>query len=97
MRAGTRATDNPRSTHHHSRSCKGRISKGVDARSALTLDGLHIPWETLKELFRVNADDWEIDLADSREFFAKFGTRLPAELREEHQKLARRLEKSIPV
>jgi GTP-dependent phosphoenolpyruvate carboxykinase len=45
----------------------------------------------------VDADDWEIDLADSREFFAKFGPRLPAELREEHQKLARRLEKSIPA
>jgi len=69
----------------------------VPKKTALTLDGLQIPRETLNELFRVDADDWEIDLADSREFFAKFGPRLPAELREEHQKLARRLEKSIPA
>jgi len=69
----------------------------VPKKSALTLDGLHIAREALNELFRVDADDWEIDLADSREFFAKFGPRLPAELREEHQKLARRLERSIPA
>jgi phosphoenolpyruvate carboxykinase (GTP) len=69
----------------------------VPKKSALTLDGLAIPREALNELFRVDADDWEIDLADSREFFAKFGPRLPAELREEHHKLARRLEKSIPA
>jgi len=58
---------------------------------------LHIAREALNELFRVDTDDWEIDLADSREFFAQFGPRLPAELREEHQKLARRLENSIPA
>ncbi|HYW66177.1 MAG TPA: phosphoenolpyruvate carboxykinase domain-containing protein, partial [Candidatus Dormibacteraeota bacterium] len=69
----------------------------VPTKTALTLDGLRIAPEALNELFRVDADDWEYDLADSREFFAKFGSRLPAELREEHQKLARRLEKSIPA
>ena len=69
----------------------------IPKRSALTLDGLTIPREALNELFRVDPDDWEIDLADSREFFAKFGPRLPAELHEEHQKLARRLERSIPA
>jgi phosphoenolpyruvate carboxykinase (GTP) len=69
----------------------------VPKKSALTLDGLHIAREALNELFRVDTDDWEIDLADSREFFAQFGPRLPAELREEHQKLARRLENSIPA
>ena len=42
-------------------------------------------------------DDWENDLADSREFFAKFGSRLPEELREEHQRLVNRFEKSIPA
>ena len=69
----------------------------VPTKTALTLDGLHIAPEALNELFRVDGDDWEYDLADSREFFAKFGPRLPAELREEHHKLARRLEKSIPA
>jgi phosphoenolpyruvate carboxykinase (GTP) len=69
----------------------------VPTRTALTLDGLHIAPEALNELFRVDADDWELDLADSREFFAKFGSRLPEELRQEHQRLVNRFEKSIPA
>jgi phosphoenolpyruvate carboxykinase (GTP) len=69
----------------------------VPARNALTLDGLKITHEALHELFRVDADDWDIDLADVREFFAKFGNRLPAELREEQNKLLRRLERAMPA
>jgi phosphoenolpyruvate carboxykinase (GTP) len=67
----------------------------VPTRNALTLDGLHLSSETLRELFRVDADDWELDLADTREFFAKFGDRLPAPLREEFQGVVRRFENSI--
>jgi phosphoenolpyruvate carboxykinase (GTP) len=63
----------------------------VPTRNALTLDGLKISPETIDELLRVNAEDWEDDLADSKEFFDKFGNRLPRELREEHGKLSRRL------
>ena len=33
----------------------------------------------------------EDDLADSKQFFDKFGSRLPRELREEHEKLSGRL------
>jgi phosphoenolpyruvate carboxykinase (GTP) len=69
----------------------------VPTREALTLDGLHLSPESLRELFRVDADDWEIDLADTREFFAKFGPRLPSALREEYQGTIRRFEKSIPA
>ncbi len=69
----------------------------VPTRTALTLDGMYLPTEALNELFRVDGDDWEVDLADSREFFAKFGSRLPEELREEHRRLVNRFEKSIPV
>jgi len=57
----------------------------------LTLDGLETSPEALDELLRVNPEDWEEDLADSRQFFGKFGSRLPRELREEHDKLSRRL------
>ena len=64
---------------------------------ALTLDGLQLSAETLRELFRVDADDWELDLADTREFFAKFGNRLPAPLREEYDGLIRRFEKAMPA
>ena len=69
----------------------------VPTRNALTLDGLNLSPDTLRELFRVDGDDWEIDLADSREFFAKFGGRLPAPLREEYQGVVRRFEKAMPA
>src|SRR5271166_1877791 len=69
----------------------------VPTREALTLDGLKIPPDTLRELFRVDADDWELDLADTREFFAKFGGRLPTSLRDEYQSTIRRFEKSMPA
>jgi phosphoenolpyruvate carboxykinase (GTP) len=69
----------------------------VPTRNALTLDGLHISPEALREMFRVDADDWEIDLADTREFFAKFGGRLPQALRDEYQTTIRRFEKSASV
>jgi phosphoenolpyruvate carboxykinase (GTP) len=64
----------------------------VPKANALTLDGLNISREKMEELLRVDPEDWEEDLADSREFFNKFGSRLPRELREEHEELTRRLE-----
>jgi phosphoenolpyruvate carboxykinase (GTP) len=69
----------------------------VPTRSALTLDGLKISPESLRELFRVEPDNWEIDLADTRHFFAKFGSRLPSALSDEYQRLVRRFEKAMPA
>jgi phosphoenolpyruvate carboxykinase (GTP) len=69
----------------------------VPGRTGLTLEGLKISPETLDEMFRVDADDWEADLADSRDFFAKFGSRLPVELRKEHEAVVTRFQKSVPV
>jgi len=69
----------------------------VPSRSGLTLDGLSIAPDAIEDLLRVNPDDWELELEDTRQFFAKFGTRLPAPLREEHQKLARRLQPTVAV
>jgi len=63
----------------------------VPARNALTLDGLQISPQAMEELLQVNSEDWEDDLADSKQFFDKFGSRLPQELRQEHEKLSRRL------
>jgi phosphoenolpyruvate carboxykinase (GTP) len=65
----------------------------VPSSNALTLDGLNLSSERLNDLLRVNPDDWEDDLADSREFFNKFGSRLPREIREEHDKLTQRLDR----
>ena len=65
----------------------------VPAPNALTLDGLNISRDNIGELLRVSPEDWEEDLVDSREFFDKFGSRLPRELREEHENLSRRLDR----
>ena len=69
----------------------------VPTKSGLTLDGMKVSPEALDELFRVDAVDWKADLADSKEFFAKFGSRLPAELRKEHEAVASRFQKSVPA
>jgi phosphoenolpyruvate carboxykinase (GTP) len=64
----------------------------VPAVGALTLDGLNVSDAAMRDLLRVNPEDWDQELADSKEFFAKFGDRLPRELREEHEKLAHRFQ-----
>ena len=69
----------------------------VPKPGALTLDGLKVAPATVEELLQVNADDWQQELADTKEFFDKFGDRLPREIGEEHQKLAGRLGRSSSV
>jgi phosphoenolpyruvate carboxykinase (GTP) len=69
----------------------------VPARGALTLDGLNISKEAVEELMRVDPEDWEQELADTREFFQKFGDRSPRELTVEHEKLTRRLGRTAGV
>jgi phosphoenolpyruvate carboxykinase (GTP) len=60
----------------------------VPAKNGLTLDGLKISDEALNELLRVNPEDWETEMEETKQFFSKFGTRLPREIGEEHEKLA---------
>ena len=43
----------------------------------LDLDGLDIPAADVEELLRVDDNAWKAELPDLREFFAKFGDRLP--------------------
>jgi phosphoenolpyruvate carboxykinase (GTP) len=69
----------------------------VPAKGGLMLDGLKISDEALKELLRVSPEDWEMELEDSKQFFAKFGQRLPGEIRDEHEKLARRFQRAVTV
>jgi GTP-dependent phosphoenolpyruvate carboxykinase len=47
------------------------------------------------ELLRVNPGDWAPEMEDSKQFFDKFGERLPREIREEHEKLARRFQRVV--
>ena len=69
----------------------------VPSRNALTLDGLNLAPQTVEELLRVDPEDWEQELVDSKEFLQKFGSRLPREIREEHDKLSARLGHSAGV
>jgi phosphoenolpyruvate carboxykinase (GTP) len=63
----------------------------VPEQSALWGKGLDVSADALKELLRVDRDAWRANLRSQAEFFERFGDRLPAGLREEHDALARRL------
>jgi phosphoenolpyruvate carboxykinase (GTP) len=53
---------------------------------------MKISEEAVNELLRVNPEDWENEMDDSKQFFGKFGERLPRQIREEQEKLARRFQ-----
>jgi phosphoenolpyruvate carboxykinase (GTP) len=63
----------------------------VPTPQSLTLDGLNISRETVDELLDVNSGDWGVELENISAFLAKFGDRLPEQLRAEEAKLAARL------
>jgi len=67
----------------------------VPAKNGLTLDGLKISADALKELLSVNPADWETEMEDSKQFLMKFGARLPGAIREEHGKLAKRFQQLV--
>jgi phosphoenolpyruvate carboxykinase (GTP) len=59
--------------------------------SALNRRGLDLSDQALAELLAVDRDGWRANLRGQEEFFARFGDRLPAGIREQHDALARRL------
>ncbi len=63
----------------------------VPTPGSLTLDGLTISPQTINELLEVNPSDWAVEQEGIGAFLAKFGDRLPAELREEQASLGKRL------
>jgi phosphoenolpyruvate carboxykinase (GTP) len=67
----------------------------VPTKNGLTLDGMKISNEALDELLRVNPTDWEPEMEDTKQFLAKFGGRLPREVREDQEKLARRFQRGV--
>jgi phosphoenolpyruvate carboxykinase (GTP) len=66
----------------------------VPTPESLTLDGLQISRDALDELLRVDISDWADETRATGEFLDKFGDRLPAAIREEHQALASRLQRT---
>jgi phosphoenolpyruvate carboxykinase (GTP) len=67
----------------------------VPARGALTLEGIKVSPEAIDELLRVNPADWEPELAETKNFFSKFGERLPQELLDEHANLSKRFARAV--
>jgi phosphoenolpyruvate carboxykinase (GTP) len=65
----------------------------VPTRTGLTLDNMTLAPGALDELLAVNPDDWQHELEETKQFFDKFGPRLPREIREEHEKLSKRLQR----
>jgi phosphoenolpyruvate carboxykinase (GTP) len=63
----------------------------VPPPEALHLEGLEISRDALETLLAVDRAAWETEFPALDEFFARFGDRLPAGLREERSALARRL------
>ncbi len=66
----------------------------VPAPNALTLDGINVSRSTMDELLRVDPADWLKEHTDVNGFFAKFGERLPDQIRDEHRHLGERLQRA---
>jgi phosphoenolpyruvate carboxykinase (GTP) len=65
----------------------GRLPKP----EALDMKGLDIPAANLQELLRVDVDGWKAEIPSIREHYKKFGDKLPEALKEELEKMEKRL------
>jgi phosphoenolpyruvate carboxykinase (GTP) len=63
----------------------------LPARGAIDTSGLDVDAATMDELLAVHRDDWRAEAENIGEFFAKFGTRLPAEMQRQRAALVQRL------
>jgi phosphoenolpyruvate carboxykinase (GTP) len=66
----------------------------LPTEDALDQTDLDLDKEDLAELLRVDVDGWLHEIPLIREYYAKFGDRMPAELVEQLDRLAERLEES---
>lgn len=58
---------------------------------ALDLNGLDITKETMDKLLSVNKQDWKKEVGMIEEFYAKFGDRIPQELKDQLDELKKKL------
>jgi phosphoenolpyruvate carboxykinase (GTP) len=63
----------------------------IPTPGAINTDGLDITQEQLADLFAVNADSWLAETELTKEYYAEFGDRIPAELNAQLQGLRDRL------
>jgi len=74
-----------------------RINNNVKAKESpigllpyiedLELSGLNISRENMEKLFKIDNDEWKLELEDVRSFFNQFGEKLPQEIWDEFRKL----------
>jgi phosphoenolpyruvate carboxykinase (GTP) len=69
----------------------------VPAPDALNLEGLELSKQALEALLRVDREEWSAEIPAIREFFAKFGARLPVEMNRALDDLAQRLGVAAPA
>ncbi len=65
----------------------------LPAEGAIDIEGMNMKPEDLKKLFTVDKDAWFNEVAEMREYYKIFGSRLPKELAAELDKIEARLKK----
>jgi phosphoenolpyruvate carboxykinase (GTP) len=63
----------------------------VPTPDAIDLEGLEMPRSTIEELLTVDPAGWSDAIRTQKDFFGKFGPRLPEEIWNQHHAFARRL------
>ena len=58
---------------------------------AIDLEGLDVSAKDMAELLTVNKDEWNIEIASVKEYYAGFGEKLPAELATQLEALEKRM------
>ena len=83
--------------------CEGKAAAAETAigylprKEDINTDGLDISDADMEELLTVDSEVWKEDVENMREFFAKFGSKLPAEMAKQLSELEVRLNKSEVV
>lgn len=65
----------------------------LPAEGAIDTSGLNIDADSMKELFKVDKDLWINEVNEMREYYKKFGEKLPKELAAELDKIEKKLKK----
>ena len=73
---------------------KDTIIGAVPTPDALDSDGLVAP-DSMETLLKVDPAEWVEAVAAQEDFFKQFGDRLPREMKQEHERLARAVETAI--
>ena len=67
----------------------------IPTKDAIDTTGLPLPAGAMDKLLEVHREDWGAELEGHKEFFAKFGSRLPAEMNKQYEGLKDRLRAAV--